>query len=87
MQVILTLSWPEKWMLDIATYILQKILNYFICVEFRILFKKEKYVWSSHFPEANTTNTQLGNDSFVFEYQVKCEQTISKFTLILMKLM
>ena len=28
MQVILTLSWPEKWMLDIATYFMQKILNF-----------------------------------------------------------
>ena len=31
MQVILTLSRPEKWMLGIATYIMQKILN-FSCV-------------------------------------------------------
>ena len=39
-QVILTLSRAENWMLDIATYIMQKILNFFICVEFRIRVKK-----------------------------------------------
>ena len=44
----------------------KKILNFFICVEVRILCKKLKYVWSSHFPDAITTNMQIGNDSFVF---------------------
>ena len=29
-----------------------------------------KYVWSSHFPEAITTNMLIGNDSFVFKYAV-----------------
>jgi len=58
-------------MLDIATYIMQKkILNFFICVEFGISCKKVKYVWSSHFPEAITTNMQIGNDYFVFKYPV-----------------
>ena len=71
MHDILTLSRPEKWMLDIATYIMQKILHFFIGVEVRILCKKVKYVWSSHFPEAFTTNMQLGNDSFVFEYRLR----------------
>ena len=65
----------------------KKILNFFICVEVRILCKKVKYEWDSHFPEAITTNMQLGNDSFVFEYPVTCKQKISKFTLILLKLM
>ena len=74
MQVILTLSRPEKWMLDITTYIMKKILNFFIWVEVRILVKKVKYVWGSHFPEAITTNMLLGNDSFVFEYPVTCKQ-------------
>ena len=87
MQDILTLSRPEKWMLNIAPYIMQKILNFFIWVEVRILCKKLKYVWGSHFPEAITTNMQLGNDYFVFEYPVTCKQKISKFTLILLKLM
>ena len=87
MQVILTLSRPEKWMLEIATYIMEKILNFFICVEVRILCKKVKYEGSSHLPEAITTNMQLGNDSYVFEYPVTCKQKISKFTLILLKLM
>ena len=87
MQVILTLSRPEKWMLEIATYIIQNNIIYFICVEVRILCKKVKYVWSSHFQEAITTNMQLGNYSFVFEYPVTCKQKISKFTLILIKLM
>ena len=65
----------------------KKILNFFICVEVRILCKKVKYVWSSHFPEAITTNMQIGNDSFVFEYPVTCKQKILKFPLILLKLM
>ena len=63
------------------------ILNFFIWVEVRILCKKLIYVWSSHFPEAITTNMQLGNDYFVFEYPVTCKQKISNFTLILLKLM
>ena len=87
MQGILTLSRPEEWMLDISTYIMQKNIKFFICVEFRILCKEVKYVWGSHFPEAITTNMQLGKDSFVFEYPVTCKQMISKFTLILLKLM
>ena len=87
MQVIFTLSRPEKWMLGIASYIMQKILNIFVCVEVRILRKKVKYVWGSQFPEAITTNMQLGNDSFVFEYPFTCKQKISKFTLILLKIM
>ena len=87
MQVILTLTRLEKWMLDIATYIMQKNIKFFLCVEVRILFKKVKYVLGSHFPETITTNMQLGNDSFVFEYPVTCKQKISKFTLILLKLM
>ena len=86
MQVLLTLSRPEKWMLDNATYIMQNILNFLICVVVRILCKKVKYVWGSHIPEAITTNMQLWNDYFVFEYPVTCKQKISKFTLILLKL-
>jgi len=57
-------------MLDIATYIMQKILNFFISVEVRILCKKVKYVWSSHFPETITTNMLIGNDFFVFNFPV-----------------
>ena len=34
----------------------RKILNFFVCLEVRILCKKVKYVWNSHFPEAITTN-------------------------------
>jgi len=30
---------------------------------------------------------QIGNDSCVFEYPITCIQKISKFTLILLKLM
>ena len=56
----------------------KKILNFFICVEVRILCKKVKYVWSSHFPEAITTNMQIGYESFVFEYPVTCKK---KFTI------
>ena len=40
MQFILTLSRPEMWMFDIATYITQKILNFFKCVEVRMFVKK-----------------------------------------------
>ena len=48
----------------------KKILNCFICVEVIILCKKVKYVWILHFPEAITTNMQIGYDSFVFTYPV-----------------
>ena len=65
----------------------KKILKFFICVAVRIFCKKVKYVWSSHFQEAITTNMQIGNDDFVFKYPVTCKQKISKFTLILLKLM
>ena len=58
----------------------KKILNFFICVEVRILCKELKYAWSSHFPEAITTNMLIGIDSFVFKYPVRCKQKISKFT-------
>ena len=51
-----------------------KILNFFKCVEVRILCKKVKYVWSSHFPEAITTNMRFGNESFLFKYPDKCKQ-------------
>ena len=54
----------------------KKILKFFVCVEVRILCKNVKYVWSSHFPEAITTNMQIGNDSFVFKYPVTCKQII-----------
>ena len=37
-----TLSRPEKWMLDIAAFIMQKILNFFTCVEVRNPCKKVK---------------------------------------------
>ena len=37
----------------------KKILIFFICVEVRILCKKVKYVWSSHFPEAITKTCRL----------------------------
>ena len=37
----------------------KKILNFFICVEVRILCKKVKYVWSSHFPEDITKTCRL----------------------------
>ena len=49
----------------------KKILNFFVCVEVRILCKKVKYVWSSYFPEAITTNMLIGNDYFVFKYPVR----------------
>ena len=52
----------------------KKILNFFKCVEVIILCKKVNYVWSSHFPDAITTNMQIGYDSFVFKYPVTCKK-------------
>ena len=72
-----TLSRHEKWMLDIATYIIQKILNFFTCVEDRNPCKKVKYVWSSHFPEAITIKIRIGNESFVFKYPVSCKKNFN----------
>ena len=40
-----------------------------------------------NFPEAITTNMQIGKDIFVFKNPVTCKQITSKFTLILLKLM
>jgi len=37
------------------------------------------------FPEAITTNMQIGNEFFMFIYPVNCKK--SKFSLFLMKLM
>jgi len=39
------------------------------------------------FSEAITTNMQIGNDYLVYKYQVICKQKISKFSLLLLKLM
>ena len=67
----------ETWKVNVGNrdiYYAKKTLNFFICVQFRILCKNVKYVWSSHFPEGITTNMQLGNDSFVFEYPVTCKK-------------
>ena len=57
-------------------YYEKKKLNFFLCLEFRILCKKVKYVFSSHFPEAITTNMQIGNDLLVFKYQVSVNKKI-----------
>ena len=48
MEVILTLSRPEMWILDIATYIMQKILSIFLWVEVRILLRSWKARFSHH---------------------------------------
>ena len=40
-----------------------------------------------NFPEAITTNMQIGNDTFVFKNPVTCKQKTSNFTLIFLKLM
>jgi len=50
-------------------------------------FVKSEICMKLTFPEAITTNMQIGNDSFVFRYPVTCKQKISKFTIILLKLM
>ena len=64
----------------------KKILNVFICVEVRILCKKVKYIWSSHFPEAITTNMHIGNDPFVFKYPVTCKQKYFKIQIIFIEI-
>ena len=67
--------------------IYKKILNFsYVCrLEF---FVKKWNMYESHiFPGAITTNMLIGNDSFVFKYTVTIKQKISKFTLILLKLM
>ena len=56
----------------------KKYINSFICMEVRILCKKVKYVYSSHFPEVITKNMQIGYDSFVFKYPVTCKQIFQK---------
>jgi len=33
--------------------------------------RKVNYIWSSHFPEAIRTNMLIGNEFFVFKYQLK----------------
>ena len=68
----------ERWT---SPHILcKKILNFLVCVEVSILCKNVKYVWSSHFPEAITTNMQIGNDSCAFLISAYWKQKISKFT-------
>ena len=46
---LFTLSRPEKWMLDIATYIMQKLLKFFMCGGYNSL-KKVKYNEAHIFP-------------------------------------
>jgi hypothetical protein len=65
----------------------EKIFNFFLMCGGLNSCRKAKYIWSSHFPEVITSNMQIGNDFFVFKYSVTCKQKISKFTLILLKLM
>ena len=69
--------WPYSYLKSEcwkSRHILCQKKNFFVCVEVRILCKKVKYVWSSHFSEAITTNMQIGNDSFVFKYPFTCKQ-------------
>ena len=63
----------ETWKVNVGNRDIYyaKNIKFFICVEDRILCKKVKYVWGSHFPEAITTNMQLGNDSFVFDTRLR----------------
>ena len=50
----------ETWKVNVGHRdIFKKILNFFICVEVRILCKEVKYLWSSHFPEAITKTCRL----------------------------
>ena len=52
----------------------KKILNFSYVWRLEYLCKKVKYVWSSHFPDAIKKNMQIGNDSFLFKYPVRCKQ-------------
>ena len=45
--------------------------------------RKVKYIWSSHFPEAITTNLQIGNDFFVFKYPVTCKQKLPNLIIFI----
>jgi len=51
-----------------------------------ILVESEIYM-KPHFPEIISRNIQFENDFFVFKYPVTCKQKISKFSLLLKKLM
>jgi len=66
-------------------YYAKNILNFFFCIELKILEKSE-ICMKLTFSEAITTNMQIGNDWFVFKYPVMCKQKISKFTLFFLKL-
>ena len=62
----------ERWT---SRHILcKKILKFVISLEVRILFKKVKYVWSSHFPEAITTNMQIGNGSLWLNTRIRVNE-------------
>ena len=52
-----------------------KYIKFFVCVEVRILCKKVKYVWGSHFPEAITTNMQLGITPFCLNTRLRVNKT------------
>ena len=67
-------------------YYAKKILNTFVCVEVRILLENEIYM-KLNFSDAISRNILIGNDFFVFKYPFTCKQIISKFSLLLLKLM
>jgi len=64
----------ENWKINVGhrdIYHAKKILNIFVCVEVRISFKEVKYVWSSHFPEAITTDMQFRTTSLCLNTRLR----------------
>ena len=55
----------------------KKILIYFGFREVRILFRKVKLIWSTHFPHVISTNIMKWNAIIVIKYPVKIKQKFS----------
>ena len=64
----------------------KKILNFFICVEVRILCKKCEICMKLTFSRGHYNKHADCKRLYVFNYAVICKKKISKFTLILFKL-
>jgi len=70
----LALSRAEKWLLDIATFIMRKNIKLLQMCGHYNSSGKVKYIWISHLPVVISTNMMIGNDFFVFKYPFKCKQ-------------
>ena len=67
-QVILTLSRSENWLLGIATYIMRKVLNPFLCVDVRILVEKINIYIKFTFSRGHYYKHADWKRLFVFKY-------------------